>query len=188
MLLLSPKGDENMFQVKVNNDENMNYFVFKEKELNIVGHPKDALIALPNFYDLTIIPGNYSRINNPTTIEITVKNGEKTEKDEEYEYMYGKKNKPEIIYKHNGNSVNINSDLTFVYTNNCPIILKYDLLRNPQEMCLDTDIIPLTLEEYNLFYEEYLNQMKKNPTSEYLRYQENKQNIEEAKKLIKKRA
>ena len=82
-----------MFQVKVNNDENMNYFVFKEKELNIVGHPKDALIALPNFYDLTIIPGNYSRINNPTTIEITVKNGEKTEKDEEYEYMYGKRNK-----------------------------------------------------------------------------------------------
>ena len=55
-------------------------------------------------------------------------------------------------------------------------------------MRLDTDIIPLTLEEYNLFYEEYLNQMKKNPTSEYLRYQENKQNIEEAKKLIKKRA
>ena len=46
----------------------------------------------------------------------------------------------------------------------------------------------ITPEEYNLFYEEYLNQMKKNPTSEYLRYQENKQNIEEAKKLIKKRA
>ena len=83
---------------------------------------------------------------------------------------------------------NINSDLTFVYTNNCPIILKYDLLRNPQEIHLNTDIIPLTLEEYNLFYQEYLNQMKQNPTLEYLKYQENIQSIEEAKKLIKKRA
>lgn len=44
----------------------------------------------------------------------------------------------------------------------------------------------ITTEEYETLYELYLEQMKENPTPEYLKEQEIKEDIERAKKLVKK--
>lgn len=44
----------------------------------------------------------------------------------------------------------------------------------------------ITPEEYETLYELYLEQMKENPTPEYLKEQEIKEDIERAKKLVKK--
>ena len=45
---------------------------------------------------------------------------------------------------------------------------------------------PITPEEYETLYELYLKQMKENPTPEYLKQMEIKDDIEQAKKLVKK--
>ena len=177
---------ENMFQIKIDENE---YCIFKEREFNIIGHPNFEITIMPNYFDLKVISSNNTNIDYPVTLNLTVQNKEQTEKDQEYEYMYGNqhKNNPQIIYKNNGYSLNISSNLTFIYINNKPLILKTEKLMNPKELKLNVDLLPLTQNEYEMFYEEYLKQMSENPTQDYLEETKFRQEIENAKKIIKKR-
>lgn len=73
------------------------------------------------------------------------------------------------------------------YTNAKPIIIN----DNPiTETGLDKVNIsfgqPITHEEYQILHDLYLEQMKENPTSEYSKEQEIKEDINQAKKLVKK--
>ena len=175
-----------MFQIKINEKE---YCIFKEHEFNIIGYPNFEFIIMPNYFDLQVVPSNNTNIDYPVTLNLTVQNKEQTEKEQEYEYMYGNQNKnnPQIIYKNNGYSLNISSNLTFIYINNKPIILKREKLMNLKELKFNIDILPLTQNEYEMFYEEYLKQMSENPTQDYLEETKFRQEIENAKKIIKKR-
>ena len=77
--------------------------------------------------------------------------------------------------------------MNITYINNKPLILKTEKLMNPKELKLNVDLLPLTQNEYEMFYEEYLKQMSENPTQDYLEETKFRQEIENAKKIIKKR-
>ena len=179
-----------MFQIKIKNENTENeYYVFGEQELHIIGKATLPVVAVPNFFDLSIISGNNTNITSPISIDITVQ-GKKTKEEKEEEYMYGSShsNKPQIIYKNSGQSINVSSNLTFLYTNNCPVIVTKNGIENYEEINLNSDIISLTLEEYETLYELYLQTLKENPTMDYQNRQTIKQDVDKAKNLIKNRA
>ncbi len=162
-----------MFKIKIKNEDRENeYYVFAEHELHIIGHAVLPIVAVPNFYELSIVSGNKTNIKQPLNIDITVK--KETNKDE-----------PKTMYESNGNSINVSSDLTFIYTNSVPVIATKDSIEHIETLNLATEILPLTLEEYETLYELHLEDIKENPSSEFSKLQSIKQDVDHAKTLIK---
>ena len=126
-----------MFNIKINNgDKEKNYFVFGEKEFNIIFRPMEHCISCPNYYELHVIPSEIPVIQCTNIEPIIIEENPITEKG--------------------FNTVNISFGEA------------------------------ITPEEYETLYELYLEQMKENPTPEYSKKTEIKDDIEQAKKLVKK--
>ena len=73
------------------------------------------------------------------------------------------------------------------YTNTAPVIINHDSIETDLNTINFSFGVPITTEEYNMLYELYLNQMEKNPTPEYQKEVEIKQDVEFAKTLVKNR-
>ena len=73
------------------------------------------------------------------------------------------------------------------YTNIKPIIIEETPITKQNSNTVNISFgEPITPEEYETLYELYLEQMKENPTPEYSKKMEIKDDIEQAKKLVKK--
>ena len=131
LLYLNRKGAKIMFEIKINERD---YYVFREKEFNIIGNLNTPFLSHPNYYDLNI------------------------------------------------------TETSLQYTNNKNVIIPADLLEfNKITNQISASFgLPITLEEYKTLYELYLDQMNENPTEEFIKLKEIKQDIEHAKTLVKK--
>ena len=65
LLYLNRKGAKIMLEIKINERD---YYVFREKEFNIIGNLNTPFLSHPNYYDLNITETSLQYTNNKNVI------------------------------------------------------------------------------------------------------------------------
>ena len=190
ILYLNPKGDDIMFQVKIDNGENeKKYYVFGEHEYTIIGEIKPPILAHRNYYDMEVKTENSITMKNPSTTNIVINQYPKKQEEDydDYDDYYDSRRNSDVDFHKTdgGQTITSSSRKSVIYTNNCPVIIDSSYIDGDWTFQRQVSFgQPLTIEEYEILYELYLEQMEKNPTPEYLEEQEIKSDIKSVKTLL----